>query len=192
MPVSGITATILGTAAAGVLKLVFGWLQRRVEAKKWDKAYKASAPQLDAPPAPVFEAARPAREPQVTPRVTLPDALEVDTQRIHVKHVLLEAELAEAQQALRRLRRSLDDVMHELAEAKAELVVTRQKYDALQEASEALRQENEVLRREGSLNESRHRPDVAAPPNYGLGRGRERVHLPPSPGARRPEKGGKY
>lgn len=189
MPASGITAMLLGTAAAGLLKLTFSWLQRRLEAKKWDRAYKASAPAPEEAPS-ALELPR-AREPQVTPRVALPSEGDIDTQRIHVKHVLLEAELAEAQQALRRLRRALDDATRELNEVKAELVVTRQRNDALQDAGEVLRRENETLRREGSLNESRHHPAALASADHGLGGLREHVHLPPAPRPRRPEKGGK-
>lgn len=185
----------LGTATVGGLgKIFFSWLANRLSRKKWDKMYQASgaSPSQGAPPD-VFQA--------VTKPPLSASTLDhvVDVTRTQAKQVLLEAELAEAQEALRRLRRSLDQSTHELTDSKAEVVALRTAKVELESAqreltahAEQLLEENRRLRMEAEINEQRdRRTDLAD-----MGRRRFAVDtrdpLPAPPGRKGLRKGDKY
>jgi cell division protein FtsB len=168
MAISPIVGTLLAAAGGGLIKLLFTHLSNKLDKKKWQKAYEQAEIIKDSPPPQVF-APMAAQPPQQPPAPPPPPANAYDARRQMVQDMLLDAELSEAQFAMRKLRRSLDEMTHELAERKAELVIARSMYDEQREDNiklindnEKLKAENARLKKELEKYESRDRPTAAA------------------------------
>jgi hypothetical protein len=209
MVISPILVTILGAAGGGAIKLLFSYFTKKLEEKKWAKSYdkagetvKAGSPDL------VFQ---PLAAPQPPP---MPQALhpsfEAEQQSTRVKQVLIEADLISAQQALRRLRKSLDDAEIELTQKTGALVEARSMYEAEAKARAAevrahaetkrvlaetikaatdLKKEYERSRMEGSQYEPRNRSDVADDRGVRVHRGDPDRRVLPPPNLQGPRKG---
>lgn len=162
------------------LKLLFSYCLTRLEKRKWQRTYEAVGPSVGQ--APAFGPA--VREP------TAPSH-GVELQGLKVQQVLIETQLAEAQQALKRLRTALDDAERELARKAAELVIARSMYDEVVDQAAKMKRENASLRTEAEINESRDHQHIAADQRGSI-HGRDAYRgLPPLSGHQRDHKGNK-
>lgn len=159
-----ISGALVTGATAFIGRHVGIWVSKKLEERKWARIYKSTGEtSKDAPPPAVFA-------PAAVPTVTL-EQQELERLRIRTLQTTIGAEVAEAQDAVHRIRTLLDEARTEIAKKMADIVVLRQqlenlqkKYDELLKAAEALKAENAWLRTEGESSVSRddqhaQRPD---------------------------------
>src|SRR3954468_22256609 len=112
---SGALLTAASTFAARSIGM---WASKKMEERKWAKAYRLAESKPEGAVAAPLAPAPP-------PPPTQQEQLELEVQRTRVKQVLLGVELTEAQDAVHRIRELLDAARTETADRTAKYVVER-------------------------------------------------------------------